>query len=94
MTTPTDIVLEMTAAACWGARSCKANGIEVHYLRTGGDKLPVVLLHGLSGSGACWTPLARDLANDYDVVMPDARGHGKSSTPEGGYRYEDLAGMF
>jgi N-formylmaleamate deformylase len=77
--------------AGWAARSCKANGIEVHYLRTGGDKLPIVLLHGLSGSGACWTPCARALADEYDVVMPDARGHGASSAPEGGYRYDDLA---
>ena len=28
---------------------------------------------------------------DYDVIMPDARGHGKSSAPEHGYRYEDHA---
>lgn len=26
------------------------------------------------GSGACWTPLARALEGDFDVVMPDARG--------------------
>lgn len=28
---------------------------------------------------------------DYDVIMPDARGHGKSSVPDYGYRYEDHA---
>jgi pimeloyl-ACP methyl ester carboxylesterase len=36
--------------------------------------------------------LARALENEYDVVMPDARGHGDSSTPLHGYRYEDHAG--
>jgi pimeloyl-ACP methyl ester carboxylesterase len=41
--------------------------------------------------GACWTPLARVLEEDYDVIMPDARGHGGSSVPEQGYRYGDLA---
>jgi pimeloyl-ACP methyl ester carboxylesterase len=71
--------------------TCEANGIRIHYLRTGGDKPPVVLLHGLLGGGACWTPLARALAADFDVVMPDARGHGGSSGPESGYRYDDLA---
>jgi pimeloyl-ACP methyl ester carboxylesterase len=81
----------MTAMTGWRAHRCNANGIEVHYVRTGGDKLPVVLLHGLSGSGACWTALARALADDYDVVMPDARGHGDSDVPDSGYRYEDLA---
>ena len=31
------------------------------------------------------------MEGDYDVIMPDARGHGKSSVPDYGYRYEDLA---
>lgn len=64
---------------------------DTHYLRTGGDKPPVVLLHGLTASGACWTPLARALKEDYDVVMPDARGHGNSSAPDHGYCYDNLA---
>ncbi len=75
----------------WTTGTCEANGIDVHYLRTGGDKPPVVLLHGLMTNGACWTPLARALEKDYDVVMPDARGHGNSSAPDHGYRYDTLA---
>jgi pimeloyl-ACP methyl ester carboxylesterase len=51
----------------------------------------MVLLHGLTGSGACWSPLACALEAEFDVVMPDARGHGDSSTPLTGYRYEDQA---
>jgi hypothetical protein len=31
----------------WTAGTCEANGINMHYLRTGGNKPPVVLLHGL-----------------------------------------------
>src|SRR6185437_11295851 len=75
----------------WTTGVCEANGINIHYRRTGGDKPPLVLLHGLTGNGACWTPLARSLEGEYDVVMPDARGHGDSSTPLHGYRYEDHA---
>ena len=75
----------------WTTAVCKANGIDIHYLRTGGSKSPLVLLHGLTGSGACWSPLARALEAEFDVVMPDARGHGNSSTPLNGYRYEDHA---
>jgi N-formylmaleamate deformylase len=77
--------------AGWTAGTCEANGIDVHYLRTGGDKPPVVLLHGLTANGACWTPLARALEEEYDVVMPDARGHGGSGAPDHGYLYDDLA---
>ncbi len=75
----------------WTSGTCQANGIGIHYLRTGGARPPVVLLHGLMGSGACWAPLARTLEGDFDVVMPDARGHGGSSAPDHGYRYDDLA---
>jgi N-formylmaleamate deformylase len=75
----------------WMTGVCETNGINIYYLRTGRAKPPVVLLHGLSGSGACWIPLARALEGEYDVVMPDARGHGNSSTPPDGYRYEDYA---
>ena len=35
--------------------------------------------------------LARALEGEYDVIMPDARGHGKSNVPDYGYRYEDHA---
>lgn len=75
----------------WTRGVCAANGISIHYLRTGGAKPPVVLLHGLSGNGASWAPMARALETDFDVVMPDARGHGGSSAPHHGYRYDDLA---
>ena len=36
--------------AGWTTGTCEANGIDVHYLRTGGDKPPVLLLHGLMTS--------------------------------------------
>ncbi|WP_437982033.1 alpha/beta fold hydrolase [Sorangium sp. So ce117] len=75
----------------WISGVCETNGITIHYLRTGGGKHPVVLLHGLMGSGACWTPLARALEAEFDVIMPDARGHGGSSAPHNGYRYDDHA---
>jgi N-formylmaleamate deformylase len=75
----------------WISGVCAANGMSIHYLRTGGTKPPVVLLHGLMSSGACWTPLARALEGDFDVIMPDARGHGESSAPQHGYRYDDHA---
>ena len=74
-----------------------ANGLRLHYTRTGGDKPPVVLAHGFSDQGLCWTPVAEQLAADYDVIMVDARGHGRSDGPEQGYgsreQADDLAGV-
>lgn len=75
----------------WTTGTCEVNGISVHYLRTGGNNPPIVLLHGLMTSGICWTPVARALQRDYDVIMPDARGHGNSGISSQGYLYENLA---
>ena len=54
-------------------------GIDVHYYRMGTrGRPPVVFLHGFSDGGLTWLRLARDLGPDYDLVMLDAAGHGKS----------------
>ena len=66
------------------------NGIKLHYYRTGGDKPPLVLAHGITDDGMCWSPVAEILAEDFDVVMVDARGHGKSDAPEDGYTLQNL----
>jgi pimeloyl-ACP methyl ester carboxylesterase len=80
----------------WQAGDVETNGIRLHYTRTGGDKPAVVLAHGLTDDGLCWTPVAEALADAYDVVMVDARGHGRSDAPEQGYgpdeQARDLAG--
>ena len=75
----------------WSTGNCATNGINIAYTRTGGGKPPLILLHGLTANGACWATLAHAMQADYDVIMPDARGHGKSSVPDYGYRYEDHA---
>lgn len=68
-----------------------ANGLRLHLYRTGGTKPPLVLAHGLSDNGLCWTPIARVLASDYDVIAYDARGHGLSDTPPSDYSLESQA---
>jgi pimeloyl-ACP methyl ester carboxylesterase len=75
----------------WTEGDVIANGVKLHYYRTGGDRPPVVLAHGITDNGLCWTPLARALENDYDLIMVDARGHGLSSVPEAGYTNADHA---
>jgi N-formylmaleamate deformylase len=75
----------------WMSGTCELSTVNIHSLRTGCDKPTLIALHGLTGSGACWTPLARALEDEYDVIMPDARGHGRSSAPLSGYTYHDHA---
>jgi N-formylmaleamate deformylase len=60
------------------------NGVTLHYYRTGGNKPPFVLLHGSADSGLCWSPVAEWLSEQFDVIMPDAQGHGLSErlTPD------------
>ncbi|MBV9580005.1 MAG: alpha/beta hydrolase [Chloroflexi bacterium] len=81
----------------WLSGEVVTNGIRMHYHRTGGDKPALVLSHGATDNGLCWTRVARVLEADYDVVMPDARGHGQSSAPDSGYssadHAADLAGL-
>lgn len=55
------------------------NGASIHCVRTGGEKPPVVLLHGATDNAYCWTRTARVLEQDYDIIMVDDRGHGRSS---------------
>ena len=74
----------------WQSATVQANGLRLHYTRTGGDKPPLVLAHGFSDAGLCWTPVARALEGDYDVIMVDARGHGLSQAAEQDYGDLDL----
>ncbi len=76
----------------WSSGDVISNGIRIHYHRTGaGDKPPLVLCHGVTDSGLCWTPIAQELESDYDIIMPDARGHGLSEAPNLIYAPEEMA---
>jgi pimeloyl-ACP methyl ester carboxylesterase len=75
----------------WQSDVIESNGLRLHYTRTGGDKPPVVLVHGFSEDGLVWTALAEVLEDEYDVIMPDARGHGQSDAAETGLGTAELA---
>lgn len=55
------------------------------YVRRGGSGPAVVLLHGFGDTGDMWQPVADILVADHTVIVPDLRGMGLSSHPEGGY---------
>jgi N-formylmaleamate deformylase len=59
-----------------------ANGIRLHVYRTGTDKPPLVFAHGRSDNGLCYWPIAKEFADDYEIILYDARDHGQSEKPE------------
>lgn len=83
--------------AGWTDGYVMANGIRMHYWRTGGQKPALVLAHGSSDDGLCWTNLAKEIQDGYDIIMYDARGHGLSDPPSPtdppDVQVEDLAAL-
>jgi pimeloyl-ACP methyl ester carboxylesterase len=75
----------------WVDAYTSANGIKIHYHRTGGDFPPILLLHGITDNGLCWGRVARDLRERYDIIMTDARGHGSSDGISGAFSVPILA---
>ncbi|MEZ4563569.1 MAG: alpha/beta hydrolase [Thermomicrobiales bacterium] len=67
-----------------------SNDVRIHYDVTG-EGAPLVLFHGLTGSGSRWcdTGIVTALAADYRLILIDARGHGASDKP---HRDEDYGG--
>jgi pimeloyl-ACP methyl ester carboxylesterase len=63
------------------ANTLQVNGIEFYY-ETQGAGEPLLLLHGGSGSHEDWVYAGRDeFMREYTLIMPDARGHGRSTNP-------------
>src|SRR2546427_8489175 len=76
----------------WFDGYIQANDLNIHYYRTGGtDKPQLILLHGVMDNGLCWIPVARDLQAHFDVIMTDARGHGRTGGSLENFSYSQLA---
>jgi pimeloyl-ACP methyl ester carboxylesterase len=56
-----------------------ANGVRLHVYRTGAQKPPLVFAHGITDNGLCFTPIAETLSATFEIILYDARGHGKSA---------------
>jgi pimeloyl-ACP methyl ester carboxylesterase len=74
----------------------RINGVELYYELSGsGD--PLVLVHGSWGDHHNWDPVVSQLAESFQVLVYDRRGHGASERPTGqGSVFEDaddLAGL-
>jgi pimeloyl-ACP methyl ester carboxylesterase len=73
-------------------RDVTLHGHRITYRAAGDPALPVLLLvHGITSSGATWDPIIDGLAEHSHVIAPDLLGHGRSDKPSGDYSLGALA---
>ncbi|MFE3902631.1 SDR family oxidoreductase [Streptomyces sp. NPDC059153] len=79
-------------------RRVRTGGIELCVAELGVEGRPtIVLVHGYPDSKEVWTDVARQLADQWHVVLYDVRGHGRSTAPaplRGGFTLEKLTDDF
>lgn len=81
----------------WSSFTLKVNHLNLRGYRSGGDKPPLVLVHGFTDNALYWTQAALALTEHFDVIAYDARGHGMSDRIGGRFgddeRVSDLLGV-
>jgi pimeloyl-ACP methyl ester carboxylesterase len=65
-------------------------GLEL-FVEERGKGPAILLAHGMWCDGGMFADLAADLARDHRVIVPDLRGHGRSTAPAGQWTIADLA---
>jgi len=68
----------------------RINDMEMYY-ETRGDGEPLVLLHGGGGAGVNWELIFDVAPPDYRLVIPDLRGHGRSTNPSTQFSFRQAA---
>ena len=66
------------------------NGMEMYY-EIQGEGGPLVLLHGGGGIGANWGMIFKEPPQGYRLVIPDLRGHGRSTNSSTEFTFRQLA---
>ena len=75
------------------------NGVRIHYYHAvpAPGKPVIVMVHGVTDIGLCWTTLTWKLQDSYDIYMLDTRGHGLSdpftSSDDGETLIKDVVGF-
>lgn len=71
-------------------RVVPVNGCDI-YVETRGQGEPLVLLHGGGGVGLNWDLIFDEPPAGYRLVVPDLRGHGRSTNPSGAFTFRQSA---
>jgi len=66
------------------------NGVQL-YFEVHGTGEPLVLLSGFSGSSQDWKPSLAEWGANFQLILPDLRGHGRSEPLSRPFRHEDAA---
>lgn len=66
------------------------NGVQL-YFEIYGVGEPLLLLHGFGGCGQDWLPLTSEWREQFQLIVPDLRGHGRSSPLSKPFRHDDAA---
>jgi pimeloyl-ACP methyl ester carboxylesterase len=66
------------------------NGVEL-YFEVHGSGEPLLLLHGFSGCSQDWSALTADWSSHFQLIIPDMRGHGRSSQLSKPFRHDEAA---
>jgi pimeloyl-ACP methyl ester carboxylesterase len=66
------------------------NDIEMYY-ETRGEGEPLILLHGGGGAGVSWELIFKVPPPEYRLVIPDMRGHGRSTNPSAEFTFRQSA---
>ena len=66
------------------------NGISMHVVVLG-EGQPLVLLHGGGGAGVNWKGIFDAPIDGFQFVIPDLRGHGRSTNPSGEFSIRQCA---
>lgn len=61
------------------------------YYETRGDGEPLVLLHGGGGAGTNWRLIFEQPPRGYRLIVPDLRGHGRSTNPSDNFTFRQSA---
>jgi pimeloyl-ACP methyl ester carboxylesterase len=66
------------------------NDFEMYY-EIHGEGTPLLLLHGFTGSGAAVVQQFKQLSANYKLIIPDLRGHGRSTNPSKQFTFHQAA---
>ena len=66
------------------------NGFDMYY-EIHGEGSPLLLLHGFTGSGAGLVQGFKQLSTTHKLIIPDLRGHGRSTNPSKNFTFKQAA---